>query len=112
MLVQMILNENTWHFVKSTARVVGFVGDNLHPTPVSEKEVMKIANQIKQGVGKSTPKVSFDQGETVRVIEGPFTNFTGIVEEVRPDKAKLRVLVSIFGRSTPVELEFIQVEKI
>jgi transcriptional antiterminator NusG len=111
MLVQMVMNEDNWHFVKSTSRVVGFVGNSTNPPFISEKEVEKIVMKEVDGVSKLTPKVSFEEGETVRVIEGPFMNFTGIVEEVRPDKAKLRVLVSIFGRSTPVELEFVQVEK-
>ena len=112
MLVQMIMNEETWHFVKSTPRIVGFIGSSINPPQIDESEVLKITSQVQKGATKPTPKVSFEEGETVRVIEGPFTNFTGIVEEVKPDKAKLRVFVSIFGRSTPVELEFIQVEKI
>ncbi len=112
MLVQMVMNEENWHFVKSTPRIVGFVGGNVNPPEISEKEVMKITSQVEQGASKLTPKVSFEEGESVRVIDGPFTTFTGIVEEVKPDKAKVKVLVSIFGRSTPVELEFVQVEKI
>jgi transcription termination/antitermination protein NusG len=112
MLVQMVMNEDNWHFVKSTPRIVGFVGGNVNPPEINEKEVMKITAQVEQGAVKSTPRVSFEEGENVRVIDGPFTNFTGIVEEVKPDKAKVKVLVSIFGRSTPVELEFVQVEKI
>jgi len=112
MLVQMVMNEESWHFVKSTSRIVGFVGGNINPPSISEKEVLKITSQVEEGSSKPAPRVSFEEGENVRVIEGPFTNFTGIVEEVKPDKAKLKVLVSIFGRSTPVELEFVQVEKI
>ncbi|MFH1223197.1 MAG: transcription termination/antitermination protein NusG [Pseudomonadota bacterium] len=112
MLVQMVMNEENWHCVKATSKIVGFVGGNTNPPSINEKEVMKITSQVEEGSVKSTPKVSFEEGENVRVIEGPFTNFTGIVEEVKPDKAKLKVLVSIFGRSTPVELEFVQVEKI
>ncbi|MEI6079960.1 MAG: transcription termination/antitermination protein NusG [bacterium] len=112
MLVQMVMNEENWHFVKSTSRIVGFVGNNVNPPVVNEAEVMKITSQAQEGMSKPVPRMSFEEGESVRVIEGPFTNFTGIVEEVKPDKAKLRVLVSIFGRSTPVELEFVQVEKI
>ncbi|MBN1114700.1 MAG: transcription termination/antitermination protein NusG [Oligoflexia bacterium] len=111
MLVQMVMNEDTWHFVKAASRIVGFVGGNTTPPSVPESEVVKITSQEREGSAKPTPKVVYEEGETVRVIEGPFTNFTGIVEEVRPEKAKLRVLVSIFGRSTPVELEFMQVEK-
>lgn len=112
-LVQMIMSEHNWHFLKSVPRVVGFIGNSLAPSPVLESEVLKVVNQGKEG-GKTKPKlkVNYEEGETVRVIEGPFANFTGVVEEVKPDKAKLKVLVSIFGRSTPVELEFVQVEKI
>ncbi len=112
MLVQMVMSEENWHFVKSTSRIVGFVGGNTNPPSIKEKEVLKITAQVEEGNVKPVPKVSFEEGENVRVIDGPFTNFTGIVEEVKPDKAKLKVLVSIFGRMTPVELEFVQVEKI
>jgi transcription termination/antitermination protein NusG len=112
MLVQMVMNEENWHFVKGTPRIVGFVGNNVNPPAVNESEVIRITSQAEEGMSKPVPKMSFEEGENVRVIEGPFTNFTGIVEEVKPDKAKLKVLVSIFGRSTPVELEFVQVEKI
>ncbi|MCX6112594.1 MAG: transcription termination/antitermination protein NusG [Proteobacteria bacterium] len=112
MLVQMVMSEENWHFVKSTPRIVGFVGNNVNPPVVNEAEVTKITSQAQEGMSKPVPRMSFEEGENVRVVEGPFTNFTGIVEEVKPDKAKLKVLVSIFGRSTPVELEFVQVEKI
>jgi transcription termination/antitermination protein NusG len=112
MLVQMVMNEDNWHFVKSTSRIVGFVGGNINPPSINESEVLKITSQVEQRASKPVPRMSFEEGESVRVIEGPFMNFTGIVEEVKPDKAKLKVLVSIFGRSTPVELEFVQVEKI
>jgi transcriptional antiterminator NusG len=112
MLVQMVMSEENWHFVKSTSRIVGFVGGNTNPPSIKEKEVLKITAQVEEGNVKPSPKVSFEEGENVRVTDGPFTNFTGIVEEVKPDKAKLKVLVSIFGRMTPVELEFVQVEKI
>jgi transcription termination/antitermination protein NusG len=112
MLVQMVMSEENWHFVKSTSRIVGFVGGNTNPPSIKEKEVLKITTQVEEGNVKPVPKVSFEEGENVRVTDGPFTNFTGIVEEVKPDKAKLKVLVSIFGRMTPVELEFVQVEKI
>lgn len=110
-LVKMELNDESWHLVKSTPKVTGFVGGLTQPTPVSEEEVAKITHQMAEGRTKPKPKVMFEVGELVRVIDGPFTNFSGVVEEVRPDKGKLRVMVSIFGRSTPVELEFIQVEK-
>ncbi len=111
LLVQMELNEETWHIVRSTPKITGFAGDSLRPTPLSDKEVEDILSQMKEGVSKAKPKVSFNVGDSVRVIEGPFVNFIGTIEEVKPDKRKLKVLVSIFGRSTPVELDFIQVEK-
>lgn len=110
-LVKMELNNETWHVVKNTPKVTGFVGQTKTPTPVPEEEVLRITSQISEGAVKPKPKVSFEKGESVRVIDGPFSNFNGVVEEVRPDKGKLRVLVSIFGRSTPVELDFVQVEK-
>lgn len=112
MLVQMVMNENNWHFVKSTPRIVGFVGGSVNPPPINESEVVKITSQVEQRASRPVPRMTFEEGENVRVVEGPFMNFTGIVEEVKPEKAKLKVLVSIFGRSTPVELEFVQVEKI
>lgn len=111
-LVQMEMNDETWHLVKNTAKVTGFVGGSaLKPTPISEKEVAALMQQIQEGVEKPRPKVLFEVGEAVRVTEGPFTDFHGTVEEVNYDKSKLRVSVLIFGRSTPVELEFGQVEK-
>jgi transcriptional antiterminator NusG len=111
MLVKMILNDATWHLVKSTPKITGFVGNAITPPAVPEEEVMRITNQMQEGTLKPRPKVQFEEGESVRVIDGPFVNFNGVVEEVKPDKGKLRVLVSIFGRSTPVELDFVQVEK-
>ncbi|KAA3653365.1 transcription termination/antitermination protein NusG [Denitromonas iodatirespirans] len=111
-LVEMEMNEETWHLVKSTPRVTGFVGGTgTKPTPISEKEVAKIMSQIQEGVEKPRPKVLFEVGEVVRVKEGPFTDFHGAVEDVNYEKSKLRVSVTIFGRGTPVELEFGQVEK-
>lgn len=111
-LVQMEMDDETWHLVKSTPKVTGFVGGSaMKPTPISEKEVQNIMHQMQEGVEKPKPKVLFEVGEAVRVREGPFTDFHGSVEEVNYDKSKLRVSVSIFGRSTPVELEFGQVEK-
>jgi transcriptional antiterminator NusG len=109
-LVNMELNDETWHVVKETARVTGFVGGN-NPMVIAEDEVLKITRRMEEGAEKPRPKVEFEVGETVRVIDGPFLNFSGVVEDVKPDKAKLRVMVSIFGRATPVELEFMQVEK-
>jgi transcription termination/antitermination protein NusG len=111
MLVKMILNDSTWHLVKSTPKITGFVGNAVTPPAVPEEEVSRITNQMQEGTLKPRPKVQFEEGESVRVIDGPFVNFNGVVEEVKPDKGKLRVLVSIFGRSTPVELDFVQVEK-
>jgi len=111
-LVQMEMNDDTWHLVKNTPRVTGFVGGtNLKPTPISEKEVAAIMHQMQEGVEKPRPKVLFDSGELVRVKEGPFTDFNGVVEDVNYEKSKLRVSVTIFGRATPVELDFSQVEK-
>lgn len=110
-LVQMILNDDTWHVVKNTPKISGFVGNTTKPTAVPEKEVRRITTQISEGTLKPKMKMTFEKGESIRVIDGPFQNFNGLVDEVRPDKGKLRVLVSIFGRSTPVELDFIQVEK-
>lgn len=111
-LVQMILTDETWHVVKETPKITGFVGDKIKPVPIAESEVQKMTNRIAEGQIKPKHKVSFTEGESVRVIDGPFANFSGIVEDVNPDKGKVKVLVSIFGRSTPVELDFIQVEKI
>ena len=111
-LVEMEMTDETWHLVKNTQKVTGFVGGTAtRPTPISEKEVQNILHQIQEGVEKPRPKVLFEVGEAVRVKEGPFVDFHGNVEDVNYDKNKLRVSVTIFGRSTPVELEFSQVEK-
>ncbi|MCE5182497.1 MAG: transcription termination/antitermination protein NusG [Betaproteobacteria bacterium] len=111
-LVQMEMDDETWHLVKNTPKVTGFVGGSAQkPTPITEKEVAALMQQIQDGVEKPRPKVLFEVGEAVRVKEGPFTDFHGNVEDVNYDKSKLRVSVLIFGRSTPVELEFSQVEK-
>ena len=109
-LVKMTLTDETWHIVKETAKVTGFVGGNT-PFPIAEEEVLKITRRMEEGAEKPRPKVLFEVGETVRVVDGPFLNFSGVVEDVKPDKGKLRVTVTIFGRATPVELEFMQVEK-
>ncbi|MGA1659342.1 MAG: transcription termination/antitermination protein NusG [Burkholderiaceae bacterium] len=112
-LVEMDMNEQTWHLVKNTNKVTGFVGGTASkPTPISQAEVDKIMAQMQEGVEKPRPKVLFEIGEVVRVKEGPFTDFNGNVEEVNYEKNRLRVSVTIFGRSTPVELEFGQVEKL
>ncbi|MGC3979291.1 MAG: transcription termination/antitermination protein NusG [Paludibacteraceae bacterium] len=111
-LVEMEMNDDTWHLVKNTSKVTGFVGGTAtKPTPISEKEVEKIMQQMQEGVEKPRPKTLFEIGEVVRVKEGPFTDFHGSVEDVNYEKSKLRVSVTIFGRATPVELEFGQVEK-
>jgi transcriptional antiterminator NusG len=111
-LVQMEMTDETWHLIKSTPKVTGFVGGTAtKPTPISDKEVDAIMHQIQEGVEKPKPKVLFEVGEAVRVTEGPFNDFHGTVEEVNYDKNKLRVSVLIFGRATPVELDFGQVEK-
>jgi len=111
-LVEMVMDDDTWHLVKHTSKVTGFVGGAKNrPAPISEAEVMKIVNQMQEGSDKPRHKVEFVVGEFVRVKEGPFTDFNGTVEEVNYEKSKVRVAVTIFGRSTPVELEFSQVEK-
>ena len=108
----MVLNEETWHTVRNTAKVTGFVGGGTKPPPVADEEAEKIIQQMEEGVSRPKPKYTFEEGDEVRVVDGPFNNFQGVVQEVKPDKEKLRVLITIFGRSTPVELEFIQVNKI
>ncbi|MDE2343631.1 MAG: transcription termination/antitermination protein NusG [Betaproteobacteria bacterium] len=112
LLVQMEMTDESWHLVKSTPKVTGFVGGRANkPTPITDKEVDNIMHQVQEGVEKPRPKVLFEVGESVRVKDGPFTDFHGNVEEVNYDKNKLRVSVLIFGRATPVELDFGQVEK-
>lgn len=111
-LVEMDMNDESWHLVKSTPKVTGFVGGTANkPSPISDREVEKIMQQMQEGVEKPRPKVLWELGEVVRVKEGPFTDFHGSVEDVNYDKSKLRVMVTIFGRATPVELDFSQVEK-
>ena len=111
-LVEMEMTDESWHLVKSTPKVTGFLGGSaMKPTPISAKEVQNIMQQMQAGVEKPRPKVLFEVGELVRVKEGPFTDFNGSVEDVNYDKNKIRVAVTIFGRSTPVELDFGQVEK-
>jgi len=110
LFVQMAMNERTFHLVKNTPKITGFLG-GTNPTPVRESEIQSINTQMSEGAIKPKPKVLFEEGENVRVIDGPFANFAGTVEEVKPEKQKVRVLVSIFGRATPVELDFGQVEK-
>ncbi|MDQ7782157.1 MAG: transcription termination/antitermination protein NusG [Desulfomonilaceae bacterium] len=110
-LVHMELDDQTWHIVKNTPKVTGFIGSRTEPAVIPDEDVEYILNQMAEGKEKPKPKYSFEKGDSVRVVDGPFINFNGTVEEVRPDKGKLRVLVSIFGRPTPVELDFIQVTK-
>ncbi len=111
-LVQMVMNDESWHLVKSTPRVSGFIGGKASdPTPLTDKEAMEILQRVQDGTDAPRHKFSFEPGELVRVIEGPFADFNGTVEDVNYEKSKLRVAVSIFGRSTPVELDFGQVEK-
>jgi len=111
-LVEMVMNDDTWHLVKHTNKVTGFVGGAKNrPAPISEAEVMKIVNQMQEGTEKPRHKVEFMVGEFVRIKDGPFTDFNGSVEDVNYDKSKVRVSVTIFGRATPVELDFSQIEK-
>jgi transcriptional antiterminator NusG len=109
--IKLRLSDETWHVVKDTPKITGFVGSKSEPSPVSDEDVQAIVDQMTEDSTKPKPKVMFRTGEPVRVVDGPFNNFIGVVEEVNPDKAKLKVMVSIFGRSTPVELDFLQVEK-
>ena len=111
-MVQMILNDETWHTVRNTAKVTGFLGGGSNPSPIPDEEAERIILQMEEGISKPKPKYTFEEGDEVRVIDGPFNNFQGTVEEVKPDKEKMRVLITIFGRATPVELDFIQVNKI
>ena len=111
-LVQMEMNDSTWHLVKESPRVLGFIGGTTDkPVPISTAEANSILQRVEDGVDKPRPKILFEPGEVVRVTDGPFTDFNGVVEEVNYEKSRLRISVLIFGRSTPVELEFTQVEK-
>jgi transcriptional antiterminator NusG len=111
-LVKMDLTDESWHMVKNTPKVTGFLGGGGKPQPISEAEASRIINQVKEGIERPRPSIHFEIGEQVRVTDGPFTSFTGLVEEVDEDKARVKVAVSIFGRATPVELEYTQVEKV
>lgn len=112
LFVKMELNEKTWHLIKGTSKITGFVGGSMNPPVVPEDEVKRITKQIEEGTLKPKPKVQFEKGEDIRVVSGPFSTFSGMVDEVFAEKGKLRVMVSIFGRLTPIELEFTQVEKV
>jgi transcriptional antiterminator NusG len=110
-LVRMELNDETWHVVRGTPKITGFVGGDKTPPPISEEEVARMTEQIKEGAAKPKPKILFDEGENVRVIDGPFANFSGYIDEVMTEKEKLRVMVHVFGRATPVVLDYTNVEK-
>lgn len=110
-MVKMVLNEQSWHLVRSTPKITGFVGTGMTPPIVPEAEVLRITQQIEEGTLRPKTKILFEKGETVRVTSGPFATFTGIVDDVNAERGKLKVMVSIFGRATPIELEFTQVEK-
>ena len=109
--IRMNVNTDSWHLLKATPKVTGFVGDQLNPMPVDESEMGKIVAQITEGVKRPKAKIEFSKGDGVKITEGPFSGFNGIINEIKPDKSKLEVLVSIFGRATPVELDFTQVER-
>lgn len=111
-LVQMEMSDAAWHVVKNTPKVTGFVGTGKNPTPLTEAEVAQILDQVSSAKEKPKPKYLFEKGEPVKIIEGPFNNFSGVVEEVNLDKSTLKVMVTIFGRQTPVELDFFQVQKL
>ncbi|HON59976.1 MAG TPA: transcription termination/antitermination protein NusG [Smithella sp.] len=108
-LIRMEMNDESWHVVKDTPKVTGFIGSKDKPSPIPDKDVENLKLRIDEGTLKPKPKFKFDVGDHVKIIDGPFTNFDGIIDELKPEKSKLRVIVSIFGRPTPVELDFIQV---
>ena len=110
-LIKMELNDETWHLVKDTPKVTGFIGSKEEPVAIPEEDAQKIIAQMQEGVLRPKPKIKFETGDKVQVTDGPFTNFTGVVDEVRPDRGRVRVMISVFGRPTPVELEFTQLEK-
>jgi transcriptional antiterminator NusG len=110
-LVKMEMSDEVWHVVKSTPKVTGFVGGGRTPTPIPEDEVERVLNQMSLAQEQPKPRLTFERGETVKIVDGPFASFTGQVEDINEDRATLKVMVSIFGRATPVELDYLQVEK-
>ena len=111
-LVHMELTDDSWHLVKDTPKVTGFMGSKTEPVAIPDEDAAKIINQMQEGIAKPKPKIQFEIGDKVQVTDGPFTNFAGVVDEVRPDRGRVKVMISVFGRPTPVELEFTQLEKI
>jgi len=110
-LINMEIDDEIWYLIKNTPKVTGFLGDANKPTPLDDSEIEKIMEQLRGAAEKPKPKVAYEQGESVRVIDGPFANFTGVIEEVNLDRGKVKLMVSIFGRATPIELDFSQVKK-
>jgi transcriptional antiterminator NusG len=111
-LVEMEMDDDTWHLVRSTPRVTGFVGSGQKPSPLTEDEVNRIVHKVEVAAENPKPRLEFEKGETIKITDGPFKDFTGAVEEINNDRSTLRVMVTIFGRATPVELDFYQVEKV
>jgi transcriptional antiterminator NusG len=111
-LVQMVMNEESWHLVKETPKISGFVGDPTSPQPMSEEEVQRVFSQVEEGAASPRAKMNFEKGNAVKVVDGPFAEFMGTIDDVKPERGKVTVLISIFGRATPIELDFMQVERV